>query len=344
MIIYAMTESGFALAENFKAEYPEIPIQVVSVFSLTSGKTLDELQQQTETPDIYLIDPMKLDYDYELVKNGYVADITELFDSDTSYREDMYYPGAISAGKVNDQLYALPLGMTMPYMTIREDVWKDSAFYDLPPHYTAQELFETMENELDQKGNESFRVLNGGWNVDLLAEWLWDSGAIQTNGDKYTLNQELCEQICRIICKNERNQKETETIFAGNFLDPRIADGQYEIGYWGYWPGYAPQIGLVYAQSANRALMEQDTHVLWKTMAQEVEEYAAKVSLVGAIGQNSSNQKAAYEVLRKMMDMPMTHFIMPSSLSGGTACPVNRDEALAMIQNVEEGAVETLYV
>lgn len=339
LIVFHEKGSSSYIVQNFQTVYPDIPVKTVSFGKFDQ---IEDLIQKHGNPDLILFGTETSREKW--AKSEYLADITSRCASDVSFSEADYFPGIRSLGVINESLYALPLGMETHYITVRDEIWQDSAFQELPDQYTAEELFDALEKEIDKEREGAYFVLPpiSKDGLGYVAEWLLDSGALKMENGQVQMDPQLHEQICRMVAKQQQNFEECLDLLnqEGSYsmrLDPRFLGGRYVANVWNAAYTAAPQIGLVYAQSANRTVLEQDVYVLFIPMSGTPDQYAAKVSVFGGVGSRSARQDEAYEVLRKMMDMPTE--IWKISMSGDDASfpySVNRQQALAMIQTVEE--------
>ena len=343
---------GFSsVVEDYTAMYPNEEIKVVQINDNELEKNFNKALYRYGEPDL-VIDTCDRGIQY-WVENGWIADMSVYFDSDIDFDAEAYYPGVDTVGEVGGILYGLPLGLQVDYLTVREEVWDDSAFSKLPEDYTALELFGAMEDELnywmDQEPEEWKRVFSHG-NPYSILEYLWASGAIQVMEDEVLLDREIFETVAQGYLKSSKNIADY-TNQSGGFsalTDPREGKGRYIATNWNN--GIAPQIGLIYYQSANQALLNQTIHVLWFPMQSADEEpatqYAAKVAIWGMIGKNSDQTEEAYMLLRRMMDVPMHTYTQVGYFGTMENIPfsINRQQALAMIDWAEEEYVNTFTI
>lgn len=346
LLVFYQKGLGKMVLNNFKSEYPEV------VFQEVSFEKQDQIKKKIEKygyPNLILFDNTeRLD---SWVKEDLLEDMTNLMDTDEDFNEAAYFPGAKRACTIRNALYALPLGLEAHYLTIREEAWQGSAFEYLPEQYSIQELLEAIEIELDRGRKDFYYVLNGRFGMDYFGEWMLDSGGLQIEDGQVQMDQELLALTARVADKWQSNSNDAMKASAIQYskypkIDPRFGEGQYAAVSWNDLSTIAPQIGLVYAQSVNDALLGQDTHVLFRPLNGSPGRYTAKISVLGAIGRHSSKQEESYEVLRKMMDLPP----MACSDVGATNIfeeepfPVNREQAFAMLQKVEEEGVPEFFL
>lgn len=348
LLIFTEISVDASLMKNFAAAYPDIAYREVSY------RDMDSAIKQNGDPDIIL---SGCDFSLsDFCQEGYILDMTAMYDLDTEYDAQAYYPGAESVGKLDDRLYALPLGLETNYMTISDFEWEQMTFSMLPENYSTEQLLEAMTEELLTDRKESRAVFSGGYE-EYLYDWLWDSGAIEIGANEVHLDAALFEQIAEMLELKTRNfitmQRENPEIEQWNDgLSPLGNKWAYSVICWGGSPKAewnlgnthtAPQSALVYAQSAQEGVLGEAIHVLWRPTKEGKEEYAAKVNACGMIGKYTKQPQKAYDVLRKMMDMPFVFWQQPDR-EIDSSFPVNRQQALTMLENVEQEGAVNFYV
>ena len=337
---------GSTIPQDFQLVYPELECEIVLITE--SGDT--ELEEKFHSaiakhgePDL-IIDGRERGGIQNWIEQQYALNISDYFDTDNTYNNDVYYPGVESVGRVGGQLYAFPLGLQATYMTVRDDLWEDSTFSKLPENYTSLDLLYAMKDEMDywmEQDAEEYRWVFQGEAYDVLG-WLWESGALQATADGVTVDREILQLLIDGWRRCEENVIEYQKI-GGSFsakFDPR--EGRYSAVVWG--DNLAPQFGLLYDQSMNQVLLEQNIHVLWRPLKYaEIDgvrqpQYAASVAVWGMVGANSKQPERAYQALRQMMDVPLHGYGQPNAID--MPFSVNRQEALNMIETANQGYVD----
>lgn len=348
------TLGNSTLVQDYQLAYPDeelevVPISMMNLQGSLEDRILDTIQRVGE-PDI-IIDTnsgLGLSYWNEIEM---IADISYYFDLDDTFDPDEYYPGAETVGRSGEMMYALPLGLQVNYMTVHDEAWKESNFAALPENYTAFELLCAMEAELDywmEQDKEDYRWVFQGDAYDI-ASWLWDSGALQITANGVTVDREILKLLVDGERKCGKNINEYTQIKGGISVirDPR--EGNYCAVGWSEC--IAPQIGLLYYQSMNQVLMDQNIHVLWIPLKQVEKngkphsQYAAEVAAWGMVGVHSENPEKAYQTIRKMMDIPLHGYAQPDSMNS-TYMPfsINRQEALNMIETANQEYIPSFIV
>lgn len=348
LLIFVEAGIDLSLMKNFKAAYPDVAYRQVSY------QSIEIAVKQNGDPDIILSGcNASLQ---EFYKEGYILDMTTLYDLDTTYDAQAYYPRAESVGKINERIYALPLGLETNYMTVADSDWQQMTFKMLPEEYSVQQLLDAMIEELLKEDRGERAVFSGGYKESFY-DWLWDSGAIEVAPNEVYVNQMLFEQIAEMLelkTQNywQQNNKNPQILEWNHALNPLANKEMYRIICWGgasdfdfklNAPHVAPQSALVYAQSAQKSLLGENIHVLWRPSENRNGQYAAKVNVCGMIGKHTKQEEKAYDVLRKMMDMPWAIWQLPDRMND-SSFPINCQQSLAMLETVEQEGTASFYV
>lgn len=325
LLIFACQELDTAMS-NFTSAYPDIPVKVV--FD-TYG--MEIMIEKFGDPDIII------DSEWEnlgkWVKEGYIEDLTGYYFQDKEMDSNQYYPGTLEAGEVDGTLYALPLSIEIPFMTVREAAWTDSALEMLPENYTGLDVLRAMEVELDKPREEGIWVFSGGFESPL--EFLNQLGAIKKENDRYEIDQEVFEQAYRVAKKEVLNWTQMYKTIKGGLFDTAAIDPREENCLAAVYGGIAPQVDLLYAQCATAQLLQQDIHVVWMPTLEEGGQYRTEVVSFGVVCSKAKQKQAAYDALRKMMDMPVQVWTSPGNWIPKTKCPINRVRAKELMNFVE---------
>lgn len=302
------TPENEILLKNFESLYPEYELEKVIMI----GNLEDELSRG-RIPDLIIAEgmaPLKQWY-----KSGIIQDMGPYFGEDDAIEDEDYFPGALSVGRDEGTLLALPISARVPYMTVRKSVATETSFGNLSAEYTLEEYLNVLGEEFSNTPKKGSMVVSGTPFCYSFIDLLFAIGAITLGEEKIEIDQSIFEKLYQICVENCRNYFEEAMVSFGVYrnaaIDPR--DGEYIAA---YWYNYPPQVGVLYAQSVNRQLLDEDIDVFWWPMAGETGRYAAEIATVGMVGAQSENPQAAYEVLRLMMDMPIIEVVQPQRSSG----------------------------
>ncbi len=336
------------LLDNFQQAYPEIPIKLYSMSPADLGpEGIEGLIRKQGDPDLILC---RGDESIEeLIELGAVSPIGDLYGEDTVVDSDEYLPGTFDVGRIDGDLYALPVSVTSFYITMRESVWESSDFAALPEEFAVGELLTVMEAELDKRKEVKYQ--NFYTEMARPLEFLVSSGIVRVEEGSVEMDPELFDRVMRVCCKqmiNERALVENGSMWAEYpALNPMAFGGQFLAACWGSKSNVqaAPQVGLVYSNSVNMAVYDESIRVVFRPSVKDGE-YGVGVQTMGLIGANSPRQSEAYDVLRKLMDMPITSWTVPVKTMGDspTFCPVNIENAKNLLKCVEESGVSVFAV
>ena len=336
------------LLDNFQQTYPEIPIKLYSMSPADLGpEGIEGLIRKQGDPDLILC---RGDESIEeLIELGTVLPISDLYGEDTAVDPEEYLPGTFDVGRIDGDLYALPVSVNSFYITMRESVWETSDFAALPENFEVEDLLTVMEAELDKHKEEKYQ--NFYTEMARPLEFLVSSGIVRVEEGSVEMDPELFDRVMRVCCKqmiNERALVENGSMWAEfPALNPMAFGGQFLAECWGSKSNVqaAPQVGLVYSNSVNMEVYDEPIRVVFRPSV-KAGEYGVGVQTMGLIGANSPRQSEAYDVLRKMMDMPIANWTVPVKTMGDspTFCPVNIENAKELLACVEASGAEVFAV
>ena len=327
------TPENEILIKNFETLYPEYKLEKVLLaydidYAMANGKTPDIIIAEGSTPLL------------QWYKSGIIQDLGYYFGEDESIKDEDYFSGALSVGREEGVLLAMPLSSRIPYMTVRKSVEAETAFGNLSGEYTLEEYLNVLEEEYSGRTGKGTMVVSGTPFYGDFVGLLFAVGAVTLEEGKVEIDQEIFEKLYYICIENCRNYQEEAYTSVGTYRDAAIdpRDGDYKAAYWYRFP---PQVGVLYAQSVNRQLLDEDIDVFWWPMAGETGRCAAEITALGMVGSESENPQAAYEVLRLMMDMPMKEWVQPQNgtMSISMDMPVRVENAKALCTYVETNGI-----
>ncbi len=324
------------LLAQFENAHPEIEIEVVDMSNLGVGDPYENCIYKYGYPDIVLLNQWTggLDYYYE---EDRIEVLSEYVTDDTELSESTYMQGVTDVGRVDGELYALPLSVNIPYMTIREDIWATSAFGKMPEEYTAYDLLDAMNQELDKAAERMdftvFPFLDRRWS---LVEWLYTLDVFCAD-ENIQLEENLFEKLYNVQVKNKMNQINTMDHF-GKFQSGGFgaAGGSAYLAV-NYGELMSPQTGIVLAESLNQGEFATGVKVIWFPTAYNDQMFKGEVNTLGVICKESTRKQEAYDVLRMMMDMPYSTYVLSNDemVQESTHSPVNKKRAMELLDLVE---------
>ncbi len=336
---------------NFMLNHPEIDLVTCNIRSyfpnLDLMETIKRMIQQVGDPDIWLLDNADVEMRTlidELYDMGMVADISSFYTEDESvYRED-YVGGTFEVLNTEKGLLGLPLNWGKEGLIIRESMWKNSELEDLPEDYTGEELYRALIRQfnIDRDENELF------WTEDSfeLMNMMHELDVLKCENDEYFVDEEIFELLYEFWVKRINQDRDAEEMhkkmqFAATgdpdafqgcpALDPYMYAGDYfGCALWG-----APPITTIYTKSTIE-LSDEDVHMYYLPTFDSSDQYVGRVRDCALVGGNSPRQQQAYNVIRMMMDTPITIMTQPQGYIPETYSPVNVELALQMVDDFDK--------
>ena len=328
-IFYMDRDAG--LLSNFAALYPEIELERCPIYPNFDGQELDIAYwaEKWGDPDIVLLsDPGYWDIETEY-ENGQVEDIREYCAADETLDVSNYVGGTFEVFDNGEAMLGLPLSWFKKCLIVKESQLVGSELEGLTENYTGRELFEALLAEIKkEKYEEKFC-----WLYPLAFSNNLTEVAPKIDG-KFEMDEEMFKVLFEFSVLNETNYEVAREAF-GNFsehanqrhsepaLDPEFCPD----GYFGTYLRGAPQVTAIYAKSV-AAMDQDDVKLFWVPTIDNGEEYVGNVRDYAFIGKNSARKQQAYEVIRMMMDMPVTLMTQPSGLGSEIFSSVNIERSL----------------
>lgn len=332
------TPENEILIKNFESLYPEYKLEKVLLANdigsaMESGIIPDLILAEGSTPIM------------EWYERGIIQTIGPYYDEDGDINEEDYFPGSLTVGREKDLLLALPVSAQIPYMTAQKSVVERTAFGRLDEEYTLEQFMYAMEQEFSEI-NAGSMVVSGAPFCYQFIELLIATGILVVEEEHVEMDLELFEQLYDICVKNCKNYEEEAIVSTLGYRDATIdpRDGDHILA---YWLKYPLQVGVLYAQSVNRQFVDEDIDVFCWPMAGEEGRYGAKIAMVGMIGAEAKHPEAAYDVLRKMMDMPLNEWMQPQRALGiqsNMYMPVHVENAKNLCNTVESSGLTEFSV
>ncbi len=335
-----------SIIQNFQFANPELNIEYYRISSsLDDMNGMNDMIAKVGEPDLVILHVGSNMSDV-VIRKEYAADITEYLEEDTTIDLDDYLPETFEVLNEYGYVQGLPLGISLPAMTIREEKWIGSAFDGLDQNYSGMELLSAIEDELDNASKEN--IMFSG-TVGSLFDWLYLMGAIQETDEGVEIDEQIFERVYTVYLKRHKLSDQIRYYFKSSGrgyhgqlgvtgLDPSCYEGNFVVSEWDLG---APQVYLPYANSVNMDFYNQKTHTIYYPTWNTEDKFGASVEVYGIINKNSNRQHEAYELLRMMMDTRINYFVQPfgfnnRDLAGETFFTPNIDNMYAMIDDFEE--------
>lgn len=101
-----------ALAEQFKAHYPNITVELVQLRWQGGGQITDN--------DVFMADQLSLP---QLVRQGAILNLTPLIEQDSSFDRGVFYPGALETFQYEGRTWGIPSDINMLLMYYNKDLF-----------------------------------------------------------------------------------------------------------------------------------------------------------------------------------------------------------------------------
>lgn len=338
LVVFYEEDSG--ILQNFINMYPEIKIELHHIgWGGLDSQYLEEYIYEHGEPDIILARNIETGYNMRFeywYQDGLIQDLREFYINDDSIIESEYVPSTFQVLDNGEGLLGLPLSWESRCLIIQDSKWEDSELSYLPENYTGKELYTALLHEA--KRNREDGEFFWAYNYDFLMDDLYEMDAVKEdeNGEVF-IDEELFKLLYEYHIQRElastggANQRYKAQSHPA--LDPEALDGRY----YGSTLDGAPQVNAVYANSVAKHNRE-NIHTYWIPTAEDEAAYVGDVRNIAFVGANSARKQQAYDVIRLMMDMPITIIIEPSGNNDpSTFCPVNINRALQMLEYLDDG-------
>lgn len=351
VVFYSSDEKD--IIENYKINFPDDNVKFYSIDGAldSSYVTMEGTEvwdrpilkaiNNRGIPDVLLVGSGSgIEKLYHEINGVSFLNMKELYQEDESFDLENYFPGILETGMVGEELVAFPLEITIPYLTMSEEMYQNSAFANLPEAYTGTDVLEAAIEELSKEREEGAYCV---FSDDGFYPSLRSLNVIEYNEDGSMMVDEnvfsLLYEEQRLALENERSlwdlpYEENPRLTSMKLFPWDNPGGFLAVG----WRD-APQVGCFYAANANEEWFKQRTRFIWCPSAADGNKYGAEVKLFGVINQDSAQQERAYNFLRNMMDMPIQYWTKPNEYgeySYSSYCPVNKEQAKAMLQTVND--------
>ena len=315
----------------FQKEYPDYDVKFVPFGAFDD---LENMIANEGEPDVILAGcngEIKMKEWYE---NGFIKDMDDMFIQDATLKEEDYMKDTFQTGKIDGRLIGLPLTVEIPFYVVCDEFWYGSEFEDLPEEYTGRELYSVLLNEVKKEQSEDMFFLIHRADI---YEMLTRIGIIKSKGNEQLGEKELISQLYQYAIEvseeydkahkyyDTYQKKEFNVGIFNSAINPERFGGQFVISeYIG-----APQIAVSHIVSANQAICGQNVHFLWIPNLDDGNKYTVDGKTWGYIG-NTQKKEEAYELVRKMMDLPLDENLMQLE---NTYVSVNMEMAIKQLKD-----------
>ncbi len=296
-------------------------------------------------PDILLLDKVSTGTRLEpfsWISEGKIAGLNVYMEQDSDYDEENYIYGTMEAGKFGDEQYILPLSVSAQYLLINESELSTGTLSALGGQPVAKRLMEELVNDAQSHEGEMY-FTHVPFYVDVTdpSQWIYElleqSGALHVDhrDQQVTVDEALFDQTMKyveVVLGDQRRMYEYGTELAtASFMDVEhyctavLTDRN------------APLMTR-YMGSASHQLLDQDMIVLPYQL--EDGSFVQNINVMGMVGADSDRQQEAYQVLRKMMDVPADKWVnLTVDYALAHLSPVNVAEAQKLVDTLTGEAV-----
>ena len=329
---------------NFILQHPEINLLIYNINSknleLETMERIKQLIKQYGDSDIWLLDAesgeMKELLD-DLYDMGMIADISSFYAEDQAIQSEDYVGGTFEVLKNEEALLGIPLSWSKECLIIRDSKWKNSEWAELPKEYTGEELYRALISQFE-KGREEDELFWADESFNLLYD-MYELEVLEYKNNEYFIDEKIFEMIYEFglkQVKQDRAAEKQQSIRYDQFqgcaaLDPYMYSGNY----FGCSLYEAPQIAAIYTKSMFE-MIDEEVHIYYMPTFESSDQYVGRVQECAMVGGNSARKQQAYEVIRMMMDTPITMMTQPEGYVPETYSPVNVELALQMVDDFDE--------
>ena len=119
-LVIFYTDGAGVIVQNFLKGYPKLNVEMHMVGS--SMQAVENLIEKEGEPDLLLLALGGNPEETVTIQEKYAADITELYENDFDLSESDYFPGTFDVFREDKKLIGIPLGISLPSMTVREEM------------------------------------------------------------------------------------------------------------------------------------------------------------------------------------------------------------------------------
>ncbi len=352
--------TGYYILRSFMDAHPEIKIELINCLPFLAEEfDYKDIVEREGVPDLIIArDELSL-YLPELFAEGDIASLTDYCFNDISMNQNDYFADTFEVFKEGENLYALPLGISMEFIVTSESKYNDSAFTKLKDGYTGKELLNVLLEEV-QKNREEGEIFSE-ITMDPFSLLYCLDGFAEVDGS-ITIDEELFKQLYEFAYKNSKLSDEGSAYwseqgksFGGDLgyafpcaLEPRRYEGKFTISMGG--ADDAPALVLSHAESAHQYYSEEGVKAIYIPTAEDGSKYQGNVKVWGAVGGESERKDLAYELLKLLMDEEINSFgsvwgPIPRGASqhNENVYPINIENAISLLDRFESQTVKLMY-
>lgn len=342
LILYYIDNSAFQGTLMLLGWYRMQPEALkIEAIGFASAEELEEAMEE-ETPDIILLDKVTGGAElepFQWIEQEKLAGLNDFLAQDADYDENNYITGVMDAGKYGDEQYILPLSVSSQYLLVNEAELGTGTLSALGESTTAQRLMEELIREAQLHEDELYfthvpfyveTMMPDQWIYEMLEQ----TGALHVDhqDQKVIVDEAQFErtmEYMQVVLEDQNRMYQNGAELAtADFID--IEDYCTSV----LTDRNAPLM-VRYMGSASHQLLGEDMFVL----PYQLEEggYVQSINVMGMVGADSTRQKEAYQVLRKMMDVPASKWEnLTVDDVFARMSPVNVKEAQALVDVLAE--------
>ena len=161
-------------------------------------------------PDVVLLNAATEFDTFKTVQSGKLEDLQPYMKEDGSFNEENYYMSIVDGGKFQDAQFIIPFSFSLDLILTNQNIWKYDQ--DTKHTYTTQELFQVMNEIIDEQGEEKIpcALFSNGLYQTQIAHFVEYSGIpiIDEEKKEVVLEKERCEEIYNFLKRmNEVSNK-----------------------------------------------------------------------------------------------------------------------------------------
>jgi len=228
--------------DRFNSENPDVHVQFVSLDSVytSSSSNIDaQMRQIVSAADTATV----FNITRQAIQNGYLLDLAPLMQTDRSFEQADFYPGALESVSLEGRTYMLPHTISLQLLSYNKDLWDRAGLAAPKPDWSWDDLVSAAGQIARKRGDkiEVYGMIDwGGFGIlDGLLSQSSGASLLGTRDGEGRFDQpELLAALKRVDALAK----------SGGLLVPNQTDGQWrppdetikaqEVGIW--WQGMYP--------------------------------------------------------------------------------------------------------